>query len=114
MARALNKLAAFEFVPLEDRELAPEEQTRFTLRPLNGVQRLEAFEAVQGGNTWRAMTIAVRHGLRAWSNFKNDDGPVEFSDNMAENIAALSMGLIVELSKAINDASQLAEGEKKT
>lgn len=110
MVTALRKLAEFDYSVADDQS-----GTVFRLRPLSGIEQFEVVEMEIGRHSkTEANKTVLRYGLRGWSNFKDADGAdVPFSEHFAENLQRLSIMQVVDLSRVIQERTQLNEQEKK-
>lgn len=114
--KALDPIVPFWWTP-EGQENA-ENPTRFRIKSLTGIQRIEVNTDTK--MTGRGLVIsaagirtAIRYGLIGWDNFNNVDGPVPFSFDVDENIARLPEGVILQIVDRILNASSVSEEAKK-
>jgi hypothetical protein len=113
MARALNKIAEFDYKLKADQDNP--DATVFRLKPLSALQYMEVTDAFQQRGTAAGYNIALSYGLKGWSKFADASG-VEaafLSQAPSENVARLTMEKIIELAAAILDASKVTEAEIK-
>lgn len=116
MMRALQALKAEFYVPLSERDSAT--PTRFILRPLDGIERLDvSFFRDEMGNlslSSAAARAALKHGLLGWENLLDEAGsPVLFSPvDKDANLKRLPAELVAELATEIFVRSVLTEDER--
>jgi hypothetical protein len=121
MIKVNSVFVPFWFTP--ESESNQPEQTRFLLRGLTGLQKLDFYAATESSS--RA-GIAVRHGLLSWANVTDADGktiwpaghqPPEEKDAISmsptELMNRLSEGTLIDLANAIITASKPTAEEKK-
>lgn len=117
MIKALQNLKAEFYVPLSERDSAT--PTRFNLRPLDGIERLDvSFYRDELGNlslSSAAAKAALKHGLIGWENLLDETGsPVLFSPvDRDANLKRLPAELVAELATEIFVRSVLTEDERK-
>jgi len=130
------KLEEFDYVLFSERELPPEDQTTFRLRPITApenkrLQDLLVQRSNGSGHTLNpgtAQYAALMAGLRGWSNLQDDEGnPVEFE---AARGAASPLGksltgcptpesldkiqpAMTELANAIIDGAEITKDDAK-
>lgn len=114
--KALDPMVPIWWTP--ESEAKSENPTRFRIKPLTGIQRIEVNTDTK--MTGRGLVIsaagirtALRYGLVGWENFNNADGPVVFSFDVDENLAVLPEGVILKLVDRILTASSVSEEAKK-
>lgn len=116
MLKALKALKPEFYVPITERDSST--PTRFMLRPLDGIERLDvAFYRDDFGNislSSNAAKSALKYGLMGWENFMNEDGsPVLYTADRDANMKLLPAELVVELATEIWVRSVLTEEERK-
>lgn len=117
MLKALKHLVAEHYVPLSERD--SETPTRFLLRPLDGIERLDVtYYRDEMGNlslSSSAARAALKHGLQGWENFLDDAGsPVMYIPGDRDaNLKRLPAELVAELATEIFVRSVLTEDERK-
>ncbi len=131
MARVRASLGEFDYILEGDREIAPEEQTVFRLKPLSwrdreAISEQQVFTTRSGmgyvpANQEAKIRKILSAGLMGWRNLRDENGSdVAFSmevkggerripDELLERIAPFRM----ELTEAILDASSLGADAKK-
>ncbi len=116
MARALSVRVEQTYVPLSDRELPPEQQTRFTARPPTGIDKIKwrayARDLGAGPESAGALVIEwlVRHLLTGWENFPgHDDKLVEFV--RGKHMERLDDALVYELGNWLLSLKDLSEDD---
>ncbi len=108
MAIALN-LKAVDFVLKCDKDLPPEEQTIFKIKPLTAKQYMEMADTMEySGETVKHMGLAtynmLKIGLIGWKNFKDAEGnDVSFITNMDDNLNRIPADYRMELSTKITE-----------
>jgi len=114
--KAGNKITPYWYTPLAERD-APDPKTRFHLRPLTELQRMEAAEIWVGerpDKNTRSKEIILRFGLVGWEHFNDANGPVAFTGDPEANLARLNDGMLInELADEIWNGSSLTETERK-
>lgn len=109
-------MRALDFSPFEFRLKTEEESvdaTIFKLRPLSGMELLELSDIVDQGSKRATFFSALKYGLLGWSNMQGNDGHVEFSKDMSQNVKVLDVDTITELFNAITARSKVTEEEAK-
>jgi len=131
LARVRASLGEFDYILEGDREIAPEEQTVFRLKPLSwrdreAISEQQVFTTRSGmgyvpANQEAKIRKILSAGLMGWRNLRDENGSdVAFSmevkggerripDELLERIAPFRM----ELTEAILDASSLGADAKK-
>lgn len=137
MAIAVNPNEPFDYVLKEDRELPPEEQTIFHLRPLKHHERVKLDDMRYGMNA-RTSTVetpqgqiadlTLKVGLQGWKNLRDGNGgDVPFEQNPKtlnllgtnlrpptdECLGRLHPNHVDELVEAIRDVNRLTDEEGK-
>lgn len=117
MIKALQHLRTEAYIPLSERDSAT--PTRFMLRPLDGIERLDvSFYRDELGNmslSSAAARAALKYGLQGWENLMDEDGsPVIYSPvDRDANLKRLPAELVAELATEIFVRSVLTEAERK-
>lgn len=117
MAVALT-LTTQNYVLNAERNLPPNEQTVFLIRPLGARESAEVQDIIilDGENVLninQMLLERVARGLVGWKNFADSDGkPVEFSEKIEENLNRVTP-YISELSTAIKAISELSGDQEK-
>jgi hypothetical protein len=117
MIKALQHLKIEPYVPYSERDNAT--PTRFMLRPLDGIERLDvSFFRDDLGNlslSSAAARAALKYGLQGWENLMDEAGsPVPFSPvDRDANMKRLPAELVAELATEIFVRSVLSEQERK-
>lgn len=117
MLKALPDLKPDWYTPLAEGDAAT--PTRFLLRPLDGVERLDvSFYRDDFGNlslSSDAARAALKYGLQGWENFMAaDQRPVPYSPmDRDANLKRLPAELVAELATEIFVRSVLSAAEAK-
>lgn len=117
MITALPELKSEWYTPIREREAAA--PTRFLLRPLDGLERLNVSftRDAQGslGLSTESGRAALLPGLKGWENFVDGDGkPVPYHEmDRDANLKRIPAELVVELATEIFVRSVLQESERK-
>lgn len=122
--KAQSKMVPAWYVPRAERDEAGEalpDATRFKLRGLTGkelsfIQPELIVGEVNGvpmvtGTTGKGGELALYYGLRDWENFRDDDGPLAFSQG---NFERIDIQTRTELVMQIIAGSFITPEEKKT
>jgi hypothetical protein len=104
------------YILQRDRQLPPEQQTKFTLRALTGTEMIVVMNNVMGDRVARA----IAYGLRGW-NLKDAAGkeipfvktPEGFCDPANIDYIAQDPQVLQELATAITNREVLTDAETK-
>lgn len=117
MLKALADLKPEWYVPLAERDAVT--PTRFLLRPLDGVERLDvSFYRDENANlslSSDAARAALKHGLQGWEHILDTNGsPLHWNPvDRDANLKRLPAELVAELATEIFVRSVLSEAERK-
>ena len=101
-------LAPWWYTPEQDEG---EKMTRFKIKPLNGLEKLDIAGELGSNRFSSAQKVALRLGLVDWENLDDPNGqPVDFKP---ENFQLLGVDLLADLAQVIIKGTVLSEEQTK-
>ena len=114
---AISKLTAEDYVPESDRDSDADDQTSFSLKPLNGMQYREVIAELktdgdgESSLTGQGLKLAIKYGLAGWENFSDENEKVLKFNKL--NVSKIPPIILTELAGEIINRSEVGAEERK-
>lgn len=114
MIKPLPSIAVFDYTLERERKANEQQPTVFALRALTPIQMMEVSELQLTVGITAARKRTLAYGLRGWTNFRDEgDKEVPFERSLDDNLAHLSVEIVIELATEIIARSKVTEADRK-